>query len=103
MGECLVGFSHSVGILFLFISPALLVVCCHNLCGEFFSHAVACTFACEQNKVLHAYAHLAVRTDLQWNLESGATNPAAFNFNVGSDIVKSLLPDLERSLLHILH
>jgi len=103
MGECLVGFGHTVGILFFLVCAAFIVVGCHHLCCKFLGHAAACALTREENKVLHADAHLAVRTYLEGHLEGGTTNPAAFNLNVWSDIIKSLFPNLQGALLHVFH
>ncbi len=92
-----------MGILFFLVCAAFIVVGSHNLCCQFLGHAAACALTREENKVLHADAHLAVRTYLEGHLESGTTNPAAFNLDVRSDIVKSLFPNLERALLHVFH
>ncbi len=103
MGEGLVGFGHAVGILFLLIGSAFVVIGSHHLGSKFLGHAVAGTFACKQNEVFHAHADFAVRPYLEGYLECGTAYPAAFYLDMRSDIVKSLLPDLQGRLLSALH
>src|SRR5660397_187375 len=60
VSESLVGLGHTVGILFLFIGSAFVVIGSHHFGSKFLGHAVAGTFACEQNEVFHAQADFPV-------------------------------------------
>lgn len=85
------------------VSTTLVVVSVHDLCSELVSHALTTTLACEEDKVLHRDALLTLRTDFGRNLECGTTDTAALNLYLGSDVVESLLPDLESGLLFLSH
>ena len=82
---------------------ALIVVCVHNLSSKLLCHALTAALTCEQDKVLHRNAFLALGTYLSRNLESCATYTTALHLYLRSDVVESLLPYLQSRLFFLCH
>src|SRR5687768_15888579 len=94
MCESLVGFSHSVGIFFLFERSTFTFACCYDLTSELFGHASTVSVPAVADQPLDAEGNFAVWTNFRWDLESCTTDTAASYFHSGRNVRQGPLPDV---------
>ena len=94
VSERLIGFSHTVRILFFLERSAFAFACRYNLIGQFVGHATAITLAAVTDQPFHAQRDLTVGANFRRDLERCTTDAAATNFHRRGNVREGTLPNL---------
>src|SRR5450755_2812869 len=93
MGECLVGFCHTVCVFFLLECAAFSFACSDYFTRQFVGHALPVSFPAKADQPFYAQGNFTVSTHFCRNLKSSPSDSTASHFNSRRYIVQCPSPD----------